>query len=85
MHVHLSPHCPRALQRLQDEIGDALAESISEGIVTRDQVFVSSKLNNPYHRPEWVRPALEKTLLDLKIDCLGARGRAGQGRVAAAL
>eukprot|EP00730_Choanoeca_flexa_P014052 TRINITY_DN6001_c0_g1_i1.p1 TRINITY_DN6001_c0_g1~~TRINITY_DN6001_c0_g1_i1.p1 ORF type:complete len:383 (+),score=65.13 TRINITY_DN6001_c0_g1_i1:60-1208(+) len=54
----------------EDEIGNALSESIDEGIVTRDEVFLSSKLNNPYHRPEWVRPALEKTLMDLKVDYL---------------
>ena len=34
----------------------------------REELFVSSKLNNPYHRPEHVRPMLEKTLLDLRLD-----------------
>ena len=52
----------------EDEIGDALAESAEEGIVSREDVWVTSKLNNPYHRPEHVRPALEKSLLDLRQD-----------------
>ena len=34
----------------QDEIGDAIAECIDERIVSREELFVSSKLNNPYHR-----------------------------------
>lgn len=50
------------------EIGDALAEAFSSGEVSRDDVWISSKLNNPYHRKEHVRPAMEKTLLDLGLD-----------------
>jgi len=52
----------------EDEIGDAMEDCFNEGFVTRDELFISSKLNNPYHRPEHVRPMMEKTLLDLKID-----------------
>jgi len=51
------------------EIGDALTEAFENGL-TRDDVFVSSKLNNCYHREDKVRPALEKTLLDLNLDYL---------------
>jgi diketogulonate reductase-like aldo/keto reductase len=54
----------------EDEIGDAIAKNIAAGILTRDDLWVSSKLNNPYHRPEHVRAALEKTLLDLGLDHL---------------
>ena len=36
----------------EDEIGDAIADCIAEGIVKREDLFVSSKLNNPYHRQE---------------------------------
>lgn len=50
------------------EIGDAIATLISEKVVTRDELFVSSKLNNPYHKAEHVRPALLKTLKDLDLD-----------------
>eukprot|EP00056_Hartaetosiga_gracilis_P022687 m.32370 g.32370 ORF g.32370 m.32370 type:complete len:379 (-) comp9777_c0_seq5:752-1888(-) len=52
----------------EDEIGDAIADCIAEGIVTREELFISTKLNNPYHRKEHVQPALEKSLLDLRVD-----------------
>ena len=45
-----------------------MEECINEGWITRDEIFISSKLNNPYHRPEHVRPMLEKSLMDLKVD-----------------
>jgi len=50
------------------EVGNALAESINEGIVSRDQVWLTSKLWNNAHAPENVQPALEKTLSDLQIE-----------------
>ena len=52
------------------EIGKALSESISEGVVTREEVWITSKLWNNSHAPEDVLPALEKTLADLQIDYL---------------
>lgn len=52
----------------EDEIGDAIADCIADGVVTRDELFVSSKLNNPYHREEHVEPMLRKSLLDLRLD-----------------
>jgi alcohol dehydrogenase (NADP+) len=52
------------------EVGQALADSFKEGIVSREQVWITSKLWNNAHAPEDVRPALEKTLTDLHIDYL---------------
>ena len=52
------------------EIGQALAESFQEGVVSREQVWITSKLWNNAHAPEDVQPALEKTLEDLKLDFL---------------
>lgn len=49
-------------------VGRALADSIDEGVVKRDEVWVTSKLWNNAHAPEDVQPTLEKTLADLKID-----------------
>lgn len=52
------------------EIGKALAESFEAGVVTRQQLWVTSKLWNDSHAPEHVEPALKKTLADLQLDYL---------------
>lgn len=54
----------------EPEVGRAFAESFSAGGVTRDQVWITSKLWNNAHDPDDVRPALEKTLSDLRLDYL---------------
>jgi alcohol dehydrogenase (NADP+) len=54
----------------ESEVGRALAESVSEGIVSREQLWITSKLWNDCHTPEDVQPALEKTLADLRLDYL---------------
>ncbi len=38
------------------------AQLFAEGVVKREELFITSKLNNPYHHREHVRPAVEKTL-----------------------
>lgn len=52
------------------EVGRALAESIKEGVVTREELWITSKLWNDNHAPEDVQPALEKTLADLQTTYL---------------
>ncbi len=52
------------------EVGQALHESCKEGVVTRDQMWITSKLWNDYHASEDVQPALERTLSDLQLDHL---------------
>ena len=54
----------------ESEIGRALSESFKECVVTRDQMWITSKLWNDSHGPADVRPALEKTLADLQLDYL---------------
>ncbi len=52
------------------EVGRGLQRVLDAGTVTRDQLWVTSKLWNTYHRAEHVRPALERSLRDLNLDYL---------------
>ncbi len=52
------------------QVGDGLKRVFQEKICPREDLWVTSKLWNTYHAPEHVRPALEKTLGDLKLDYL---------------
>lgn len=54
----------------EDEIGRALNKAITEGLVKREELFITSKLWNSEHQPERVEPALRKTLADLQLDYL---------------
>jgi len=50
------------------ETGEGLSRAIKDGIVTREDMFITSKLWNTYHRKEHVKLAAEKSLKDLKVD-----------------
>ncbi|HEY2147250.1 MAG TPA: aldo/keto reductase, partial [Pirellulales bacterium] len=52
------------------EAGDGLAAALKERLCRRDDLWITSKLWNTYHGRQHVRPALERTLRDLKLDCL---------------
>jgi alcohol dehydrogenase (NADP+) len=54
----------------EKEVGKAIKESIDEGIVTREELWVTSKLWNNMHGENNVVPALKKTLSDLQLDYL---------------
>jgi len=54
----------------ENEVGDGIAECIKEGIVQREELWITSKLWNNAHKKEDAKPALEKTLSDLKLDYL---------------
>ncbi len=56
----------------EKEIGEALKNLFSEGVVTRDEMWITSKLSNTAHAPVDVEPALEKSLNDLQLDYLDA-------------
>ncbi|NEZ66669.1 aldo/keto reductase [Leptolyngbyaceae cyanobacterium CCMR0082] len=52
------------------EVGHALSDAFSEGVVTREQMWITSKLWNDSHAPEDVRPALKETLSNLQLEYL---------------
>ncbi len=49
------------------EVGQGIRQAITDGLCTRDDLWVTSKLWNTYHASEHVRPACEKTLNDLGL------------------
>jgi len=54
----------------EPEIGQALFRAIDSGEVARGDLWITSKLWNSEHAPEDVRPALEQTLSDLRLESL---------------
>ncbi|KAF9156844.1 NAD(P)H-dependent D-xylose reductase (XR) [Actinomortierella ambigua] len=50
------------------EVGQGIRQAISEGLVTRADLFVTSKLWNTYHAKEHVPQACRRTLDDLGLD-----------------
>lgn len=52
------------------ETGEGLSQAIAEGLVTREELWVTSKLWNTFHNPEHVEEACRKTLSDLRLDYL---------------
>ncbi len=54
----------------EKEIGRAFKKAFDEGILTREELFVTSKLWNNAHKKDDVRAGLEKTLEDLQLDYL---------------
>ncbi|KAJ2028591.1 D-xylose reductase [Coemansia sp. RSA 2337] len=52
----------------ESEVGSGIARAMSEGLVTRSDLFITSKLWCTYHRREHVEPALHRTLQDLGLD-----------------
>lgn len=52
------------------EIGRALAEALADGLVQREELWITSKLWNNSHALGHVRPALQKTLASLQLDYL---------------
>lgn len=54
----------------EQEVGEAIKEAIASGICKREDLFITSKLWNTYHKAEHVEPACRKTLADLGLDYL---------------
>lgn len=49
------------------EVGKGIAQAIAEGVVTREDLWITSKLWNTYHRQEHVPLACERSLRDLQL------------------
>ncbi|MCB0473999.1 MAG: aldo/keto reductase, partial [Flavobacteriaceae bacterium] len=54
----------------EKEIGQAISDCIADGIVTREELWITSKLWNTAHQKNEVLPALKATLDDLKLEYL---------------
>ncbi len=54
----------------EKEIGEALAKAFKEGWVTREELWITSKLWNDCHEEQHVLPALQQSLKDLRLDYL---------------
>ena len=52
----------------ETEVGQGLQRVLTDGLVSREDLWITSKLWNTYHRPEHVRPAIERTLSDLQLE-----------------
>jgi alcohol dehydrogenase (NADP+) len=52
------------------EVGNALQEGLAAGGITREEIFVTTKLWNTNHRPERVEPAFEASLERLGLKYL---------------
>lgn len=52
------------------QVGDGFKKAISEGLVTREDLFITSKLWNAYHEPEIVEKSLDKILSDMQLEYL---------------
>lgn len=52
----------------EHEVGAGLTAKISEGVIKRDDIFITSKLWNTFHRPDLVRSACETTLKNLGLE-----------------
>ncbi|MDA9557593.1 aldo/keto reductase [Vibrio sp.] len=64
---HLDSACDYGNEK---EVGHGIARAIEEGVCTRADLWVTSKLWNTFHAPEHVELALQKSLDDLGLDYL---------------
>ncbi|MEM6777138.1 MAG: aldo/keto reductase [Planctomycetota bacterium] len=52
------------------QVGEGLASAMERGFVAREDLWITSKLWNTFHRGEHVRMALMRSLEDLRLDFL---------------
>ena len=54
----------------EPEVGAGLQHALRDGICRREELWITSKLWNTYHRRDHVRAAVERSLNDLQLDYL---------------
>lgn len=54
----------------EKEVGDGLYQVLAQGVCRREELWVTSKLWNTYHRREHVELACKRSLADLQLDYL---------------
>lgn len=54
----------------EEQVGEAISQKVKEGIVKREDLFITSKLWCTDHKKELVVPALKKTLENLGLEYL---------------
>ncbi len=54
----------------ETEVGEGIHQAIADGLVTREELFITSKLWNTDHAPDHVYEAHTKTLQDLQVEYL---------------
>ena len=52
------------------EVGEGLKRALEDGLCTREELWITSKLWNTYHAKEHVQSAIERSLTDLQLDYL---------------
>jgi len=64
---HLDSACDYGNEK---QVGEGIRRALDEGLCTRDELWVTSKLWNTYHAQEHVIMAMDQTLHDLGLDYL---------------
>ncbi len=52
------------------EVGEGIARVLGDRVCSRDEMWITSKLWNTYHRPSHVAQACRRSLKDLRVDSL---------------
>ena len=52
------------------EVGAGIGQALRRGLCSREELWITSKLWNTYHRPQHVQAACDRTLHDLGVDYL---------------